>query len=211
MIKVNEIFLSLQGESTYAGLPCIFVRLTGCNLRCKWCDTTYSFYEGTDLETEAIIERISKYDCKLIEFTGGEPLLQKNELLPIFRKLIDNGFRILLETNGSISLKEVPKEVVKIVDYKTLSSGENKSFNLENIQYLDSKDEVKFVINDNKDFLDVVNFVKIHDLKAKLLISKVGDSKLTHREIADLILSSGINFRYQIQMHKIIWGNEKGR
>ncbi len=212
MLQVNEIFYSLQGESTYAGLPCIFVRLTGCNLRCKWCDTTYSFYKGETLNSSQIVENIKSYKCKLIEFTGGEPMLNYPKISSIILELLDEDYTILLETNGTISLKDVDRKVVKIVDYKTISSGESGKFLLENLQYLNSKDQIKCVISTREDFDDVVDFYNRNrdKISCEILISKVGNSELDHQEIAELIVNVGISFRYQVQLHKIIWGNKTG-
>src|SRR5207249_3217468 len=153
-MQITEIYKSLQGESTYAGLPCVFVRLTGCNLRCSWCDTEYSFYGGKKMTSEQVfgeIDRLSP-DGGLVEITGGEPMLQERELVPFMQRLLDSGYKVLLETSGERLLERVPAAVVKIVDVKCPGSGEGDSFRLENLETLASSDEVKFVISDRNDY-----------------------------------------------------------
>ncbi|MCG2759926.1 MAG: radical SAM protein [Candidatus Delongbacteria bacterium] len=209
---VNEIFESLQGESSYSGQPCLFIRLAGCNLRCSWCDTKYSYYEGKEYPVQEIIEIVNSSKINLIEFTGGEPLLQKEELIKVIDGINENK-TILLETNGSISLKNIPEKVVKIVDIKLKGSGEGGSFLEKNIIYLSKIDEIKFVL---RDFIDY-NELKEHYYKYKLgekcvvLVSKVNDSEITDKEIAEKILEDGLNVKYQIQLHKYIWNDEKWR
>ncbi|PID27750.1 MAG: 7-carboxy-7-deazaguanine synthase [Candidatus Cloacimonadota bacterium] len=212
MIKINEIFYSLQGESVYAGLPCIFVRLTGCNLRCSWCDTEYSFYNGDYLTLNEIEKKIKSFPSKLVEFTGGEPMLGYEKIKPLIDSLLSEGYTILMETNGTISIKNLDKRVVKIVDYKTVSSGESGKFLLENLKFLDKKDQIKFVVSTKEDFEDLLLFYGSNreNIKCEMLISKVGNSELTHEEIAKMIIDSKINFRYQVQLHKIIWGDKSG-
>jgi len=151
MLKVNEIFFSIQGESTYAGLPCVFIRLTYCNLRCTYCDTEYAFYEGRDMTIDEILTEIKNYDCKLIEITGGEPLFQK-ESFDLMKRLCDEGYRVLLETSGSLSIENVDKRVTIIMDLKTPSSKMMKKNLYSNIKFFKLDDEIKFVIGTREDY-----------------------------------------------------------
>ena len=151
MIKINEIYLSVQGESTYTGLPCIFIRLTGCNLRCSWCDTAYAFHEGKNMSIDEILQKVENFGIHLVEITGGEPLMQDN-VYTLMRRLIKKGYKVMLETGGSISLERVPKDVIKIMDLKCPGSGEQEKNNLDNLKLLAPHDEVKFVILDKKDY-----------------------------------------------------------
>ncbi|MBN2789063.1 MAG: radical SAM protein [Candidatus Delongbacteria bacterium] len=212
-MKVNEIFRSLQGESSYMGLPCTFVRLSGCNLRCSWCDTAYAYYEGEDHSAEELLKIIEKFNTNLIEFTGGEPLLQKDELIPLIEQLIAREYKILLETNGSISLKNIPDEVVKIVDIKLHSSGESDSFLTENFKILTKKDEIKFVLSDFFDYNEMKDIIKKNNLETdrSILVSRVFNSNISDEEFAEKILSDELNVRYQIQLHKLIWGDKKAK
>ena len=213
MIKINEIFKSLQGESSYAGLPCVFVRLTGCNLRCSWCDTQYAYDNGTEYTKEELISIIEKFNVKLVEFTGGEPLLQKEELIPIIEHLLSKNYEILLETNGSISLKDIPDEVVKIVDIKLSGSREKGSFLDSNIDLIEKKDEIKFVLSNIFDYNEMKDIIKKNHLEEdrSILVSRVFGSDMTYEQIAEKLLMDSLKIRYQIQLHKLIWGNKKGK
>ena len=150
-LKINEIYYSIQGESSYMGKPCIFIRLTYCNLRCSYCDSEYTFHEGNDMTIDEIINKIQNYPCKLIEVTGGEPLFQK-ECIDLLNKLVDLEYHVLLETSGSLSTKDVPEKVVNIIDFKCPTSNMKKKNDWENINYLKSSDEVKFVIGNREDY-----------------------------------------------------------
>lgn len=211
-LLVNEIFTSLQGESSYAGLPCFFVRLTGCNLRCGWCDTKYSYEGGEYYEPEQLALRINSSKAGLVEFTGGEPLLQKEELIRTVN-MISQDRTVLLETNGSISLEGLPERIIRIVDYKLKGSGEGGSFLKSNFGLLRPQDEMKFVISGMSDYKEMAGCIRTNGLESKcsVLVSKAAGSEMTEKEIADLILDDGIRVRFQIQLHKLIWGNEKGR
>ena len=208
-LKINEIFKSIQGESTHMGLPCAFIRLTYCNLRCTYCDTEYSFYEGKDMTLEKIIGTIVPMKTKLVEITGGEPMLQEN-VIPLMNKLIKMNYIVLLETSGAISLKNVPKKVKKIVDFKCPSSGmENK--NLWTIlDELNKEDEIKFVIGDKIDYQWTKKIIEKYQLNKKwtVLLSPVFD-KLSLEELSEWILSDNFDVRLQLQMHKYIWDPEK--
>lgn len=212
-MKVNEIFLSLQGESTHAGLLCLFVRLTGCNLRCSWCDTTYSYDEGTFMTPDEIYNLIKTHKVSLVEFTGGEPWLQKDELIPVMEKLISENYTILLETNGSIDLSDVPNGVIKIIDVKLGGSGEGDTFCKLNLDYLTPKDELKFVISSNEDYHEVKKFIENNNLEGKvnLLFSPVMGKSITPSEIAEYIVRDRLPVRFQLQLHKYIWNDERGR
>ena len=205
MIKINEIYLSVQGESTHTGLPCIFIRLTGCNLRCSWCDTAYAFHEGKNMSIDEILQKVANFGIHLVEITGGEPLMQDN-VYTLMRRLIEKGYKVMLETGGSISLERVPKEVIKIMDLKCPGSGEQEKNNLDNLKLLVPHDEVKFVILDKKDYewsRDIIKRYKINET-ARILMSPVFD-KLELKEIVKWILKDRLPVRLQTQLHKIIW------
>ncbi len=205
MIKINEIYLSVQGESTHTGLPCIFIRLTGCNLRCSWCDTAYAFHEGKNMSIDEILQKVENFGIHLVEITGGEPLMQDN-VYTLMRRLIENGYKVMLETGGSISLERVPKDVIKIMDLKCPGSGEQEKNNLDNLKLLAPHDEVKFVILDKKDYewsRDIIKKYKINET-AHILLSPVFD-KLELKEMVKWILEDRLPVRLQTQLHKIIW------
>ena len=205
MIKINEIYLSVQGESTHTGLPCIFIRLTGCNLRCSWCDTAYAFHEGKNMSIDEILQKVENFGIHLVEITGGEPLMQDN-VYTLMKRLIEKGYKVMLETGGSISLERVPKDVIKIMDLKCPGSGEQDKNNLDNLKLLAPHDEVKFVILDRKDYewsRDIIKKYKINET-AHILISPVFD-KLELKEMVKWILEDQLPVRLQTQLHKIIW------
>ena len=205
MIKINEIYLSVQGESTHTGLPCIFIRLTGCNLRCSWCDTAYAFHEGKNMSIDEILQKVENFGIHLVEITGGEPLMQDN-VYTLMRRLIKKGYKVMLETGGSISLERVPKDVIKIMDLKCPGSGEQEKNNLDNLKLLAPHDEVKFVILDRKDYewsRDIIKKYKINET-AHILLSPVLD-KLELKEMVKWILEDRLPVRLQTQLHKIIW------
>ena len=205
MIKINEIYLSVQGESTHTGLPCIFIRLTGCNLRCSWCDTAYAFHEGKNMSIDEILQKVANFEIHLVEITGGEPLMQDN-VYTLMKRLIEEGYKVMLETGGSISLERVPKDVIKIMDLKCPGSGEQAKNNLDNLKLLLPHDEVKFVILDKKDYewsRDIIKRYKINET-AHILLSPVFD-KLELKEMVKWILEDRLPVRLQTQLHKIIW------
>lgn len=209
MLKINEMFYSIQGESTYAGERCVFVRLTGCNLRCTYCDTEYAFYDGEDLSVDAIIEKVKSYNCNLVEITGGEPLLQE-DVYPLMTKLCEGGFTVLLETSGSLSIENVDKRVINILDFKTPSSKMDKKNHFQNLDFLKPNDEVKFVIGSREDYNWSKEIIEKYQLdeKVKILFSSVfGTAK--HIELVNWILEDKLNVRYQLQMHKYIWDPNK--
>jgi 7-carboxy-7-deazaguanine synthase len=208
MLKINEIFKSIQGESSYAGLPCAFVRLTGCDLRCHYCDTQYAFYEGKDMSVDQVIAEVDNYGLRLVEITGGEPLLQ-GSVYPLMAGFLRKGYQVLLETSGSMPIKDVPEEVVKIMDLKCPASGEESQNEFDNINHLSQNDEVKFVLLDRKDYewsRDILRKYSL-DKKCQVLFSPVYD-KLNIRDLALWILDDRLPVRLQTQLHKIIWGKD---
>ncbi|MFH1196591.1 MAG: radical SAM protein [bacterium] len=209
MLKVNEIFYSIQGESTYAGLPCVFIRLTYCNLRCSYCDTEYAFYEGIDKSIDEIIEDVKKYKCNLVEVTGGEPLMQ-SESIDLMKKLSDSGFEVMLETGGSLPVKDVDNRVKIIMDLKCPSSGMMKKNLYENISLLKPIDEIKFVIASREDYEWSKEMTSKYNLsKTNIILMSVAFGKLEPVTLAGWILEDKLNVRFQLQMHKFIWEPER--
>jgi len=212
-LKINEIFYSIQGESLYAGLPCVFVRLSGCNLRCTYCDTRYAYDEGSEMSLESIMEKIADYPCRLVEVTGGEPLMQKATPHLIVR-LINAGYTVLLETNGSMDIRPVDDRCIRIMDVKCPGSGASDKNNYNNFKYLSSKDQVKFVIGNATDYAFAKHIFSTHlppDTTIAVLFSPafgIMDPSL----LAEWILADGLNVRLQLQLHKILWPHDsKGR
>ena len=208
-MQVSEIFHSIQGESTYAGLPCTFVRLTGCNLRCTWCDTEYAFYGGEKMTVDEVMEKVRSFGGRLVEVTGGEPLLQK-EVYPLMERLLGEGFQVMLETSGERPLAEAPREVIKVVDVKCPDSGEGGTFHLPNLDYMAPHDQVKFVIASRRDYEFARDFTREHHLIrrfAAVIFSPVWD-QLQLQQLAAWILSDGLEVRFGYQLHKLIWGAE---
>lgn len=220
-MQVTEIYKSIQGESTYAGLPCVFVRLTGCNLRCSWCDSEYTFSGGHRMTVEEVIEEVEQLSPTggLVEITGGEPLLQEREIVPVMQHLLNAGYTVLLETSGERPLERVPKGVVKIVDVKCPNSGEPDTFRMENLECLESGDEVKFVISDRADYEFARDFVGAHNLartvNAVLFSPAFGKDAsggrdtshclLDPQELAEWMLADNVAARLSLQIHKFIW------
>ena len=205
ILKINEIFKSIQGESTYMGAPCIFIRLTYCNLRCSYCDTEYSFHEGKDMSIAEILDEIKPMCLKLVEVTGGEPMVQEN-VIPLMDGLLKNKYEVLLETSGSISLKDVPNEVKKIVDFKCPSSNMSDKNLWSIVDELNTIDEIKFVIGDRGDYNWTKNKIEKYNLSKQwtVLISPVFN-KMTLDKLAEWILEDNLDVRLQLQMHKYIW------
>ena len=205
MLTINEIFHSIQGESTLAGRPCVFVRLTACDLRCSWCDTEYAFYEGAKRDLDDVVAEVLRYDCDLVELTGGEPLLQPG-VHDLAIALLDRGRTVMIETGGHRDISALDPRVRRIVDVKTPSSGEAARMHWPNLDVLREGDEVKFVIQDRADFDYAADVIRRHGLEARvpLLLSPV-HGKLDAAELARWILESGIRARLQLQLHKILW------
>lgn len=210
---VYEIFKSIQGESTYAGLPCVFVRLAGCNLNCSWCDTPYARVpdEAIELTVAEVIEKVGGYDCPLVEITGGEPLLQE-EARELAAGLLDRDYRVLIETNGSVCLSGLDPRVVKIVDVKCPSSGHAGSFLLDNLERISPEDEVKFVIANRGDYDAAVRFMEefLRGRTEKVLFAPVRP-QLSPRDLSEWILRDALKVRLQLQLHSYIWPGETGR
>ncbi|MDY0298338.1 MAG: radical SAM protein [Candidatus Cloacimonadaceae bacterium] len=202
-LDICEIFYSLQGESSYMGMPCIFVRLSGCNLRCSYCDTQYSYQSGKRMHFDTILEQIDKYPAKLVELTGGEPLLQKQSN-SFMQLLIEKGYTVLLETNGSLSIGDVPQEVVKILDVKCPGSGEENSFLLANLKLMTSKDELKFVLTSDQDYCYAREFIHKHSLQNKILHFSPVIDLLPAELLAKWILEDGLQVKLSLQLHKIL-------
>jgi 7-carboxy-7-deazaguanine synthase len=205
MIKINEIFFSIQGESTYAGLPTVFVRTTGCNLRCTYCDTKYSYYEGEGKSFTDILTEIHRYPTKYVCLTGGEPLLQ-NEVFTLMTSLCDQGYLVSLETSGSRSIQKVDPRVKIILDVKTPDSGAADSFLLENLEWLQPSTEFKFVICSEKDFEWSENFCSQYGLNKKFtILYSPSYGQVSEQWLAEKILQKNSTARLQLQLHKYIW------
>jgi 7-carboxy-7-deazaguanine synthase len=220
-MQVTEIYKSLQGESTYAGLPCVFVRLTGCNLRCSWCDTEYSFYGGKKMAPEQVFDAVGHLAAAggLVEITGGEPMLQERELVPLMQRLLDSGYKVLLETSGERPLENVPAGVVKIVDVKCPDSGEADTFRMQSLATLRPHDEVKFVISDRVDYEFARDFAAQHQLSGRVnavLFSPAfakdaagardaSKCLLDPQQLVEWMLEDNVPARLGLQIHKLIW------
>ena len=206
MLTVNEIFHSIQGESTHTGRPCVFVRLTACDLRCSWCDTAYAFHEGRKMEIGEVLERVRAYGCPTVEITGGEPLLQP-DVYPLMQRLLDEGHDVLLETGGHRSIADVPPGVARIVDVKCPASGEAAKNHWPNLDLLTTRDEVKFVIQDRADYEFASDVVRRHSLPERcgaVLFSPV-HGVMDPKQLAEWILADRLTVRLQLQTHKYIW------
>jgi 7-carboxy-7-deazaguanine synthase len=212
LLTINEIFYSIQGESTYAGRPCVFVRLTACDLRCSWCDTPYSFYEGGKRSLDDVLAEVRGYECPLVEVTGGEPLLQE-EVYPLMQRLLADGRTVLLETGGHRSTARVPEQVVTVLDVKCPGSGESHRNDWTNLERLRPHDEVKFVIKDRVDYEYAREIVERHDLgrrAAAVLFSPVHGG-LEPKPLSEWVLADRLPVRVQLQIHEYIWdANTRG-
>ena len=220
-MHIIEIYKSLQGESSYAGLPCVFIRLAGCNLRCVWCDSEYTFTGGRRMTQEGIEREVRRLSPSggLVEITGGEPMLQQREVVPLMQALCVAGYTVLLETSGERPLESVPPAVIKIVDVKCPDSGESDTFAMENLLSLQPHDEMKFVIASRRDYVFARDFTSGHELAAKVATvifspafrkDAAGTRDASHclldpRELAEWMLEDGINARLGLQIHKFIW------
>lgn len=220
-MQITEIYKSLQGESTYAGLPCVFVRLTGCNLRCSWCDSEYTFSGGRKMDLEEVLGEVLRLspDGGLVEITGGEPMLQEREVVPLMQRLLDGGYKVLLETSGERCLERVPSGVIKIVDVKCPDSGEGNTFCMENLETLTGLDEVKFVLSSRADYEFAREFTQRHSLARRVnavLFSPAfrkdatGSRDSSHclldpQELAEWMIRDNVPARLGLQLHKFIW------
>ncbi len=210
-LRISEIFYSLQGESSSIGMPTLFVRLTGCPLRCVWCDTEYAFTGGEYWQFDALIKKIESYAPQNICITGGEPMAQKDPCEKLMFSLCELGYRVSLETSGSIDLKDVDHRVIKVMDLKAPDSGEMAKNHYQNIQYLGKKDEVKFVVMSRKDYDWVKMQIDEYQLskKTNIIISPCF-GEIDERQLAEWIIEDNLPVRFQIQMHKILWNDAKG-
>ena len=209
MLTINEIFHSIQGESRRAGEPCVFVRLTACDLRCSWCDTAYAFYEGSKRSIDEVVAEVERYGCPLVEITGGEPLLQE-DVYPLMDRLLASGHTVMIETGGHRSIARVPRAVLKIVDVKCPGSGEAHRNHWENLDLVDTRDEVKFVLKDRADYDYATDVIAKH-----ALVGKVGAVHLSPvhgvldaRVLSEWVLADRLAVRVQLQLHKFIWSPE---
>jgi 7-carboxy-7-deazaguanine synthase len=220
-MQISEIYKSLQGESTCAGLPCVFVRLTGCNLRCSWCDSEFSFYGGRKMALPEVLGEVARLSPNggLVEITGGEPMLQEREVIPLMEQLLDADYQVLLETSGERVLTRVPKAVIKIVDVKCPQSGEGETFAMENLKALQRHDELKFVLTGRADYEFARDFVSNHQLAQRvhaILFSPAFEKtasgtrdtshcQLDPQQLAEWILADDVPARLSLQIHKLIW------
>jgi 7-carboxy-7-deazaguanine synthase len=207
-MQITEIFKSIQGESSYTGLPCVFVRLTGCNLRCVWCDSEYTFTGGAKMSLDEVMARVEELGGDLVEVTGGEPLLQR-EVYPLMTRLLHSGRKVMLETSGERPLAEVPPEVIKIVDVKCPDSGEPDCFDLANLASMTPRDEAKFVIASERDYEFARDFTRKHELRDKLgaVVFSPVHGQVDLEAFASWIIRDGLDgVRFGYQLHKIIWG-----
>ena len=207
MLTISEIFHSIQGESTYAGAPCVFVRLAACDLRCSWCDTPYAFTGGRKIAVEDVVSAVAAFGCDLVEITGGEPLLQE-DVYPLMTALVEGGMTVLLETGGHLAIDRVPAGVVRIVDVKCPASGESARNHWPNLDRLSPADQVKFVIQDRADYDFARHVIARHGLESRcaaVLLSPV-HGVLAPADLAAWILADGLPVRLQLQVHKYIWG-----
>lgn len=210
-LKISEIFFSIQGESTLSGFPTVFIRLTGCPLRCSWCDTEYAFAGGQWMDIDKIIEQTKAFGTPYVCVTGGEPLSQKR-CINLLNKLTDNGFTVSLETSGALSIANVNEKVITVMDLKAPGSNEEKRNLYENINFLDAKDQVKFVLKDRTDFHWCQEIIKRYNLidKCEVLLSPVADV-LNPTDLAQWILDDKLLVRMQLQLHKILWNDAQGK
>lgn len=221
VMQITEIYKSLQGESTFAGLPCVFVRLTGCNLRCSWCDSEYTFQGGRKMTIEEVQGEVRRFSPQggLVEITGGEPMLQEREVIPLMQRLLEDGYQVLIETSGERPLERVPAAVIKIVDVKCPDSGEGDTFRMENLEALAPRDEIKFVISSRADYVFAREFTERHRLPERVNAvlfspafrkdaSGARDSShclLDPEELAEWMIADNVPARLGLQLHKFIW------
>ena len=209
MLTINEIFHSIQGESTFAGRPCVFVRLTACDLRCRWCDTPYAFHEGRKMSVDEVVADVEARGCNTVEVTGGEPLLQP-DVYPLMRRLVESGKTVLIETGGHRSIADVPAGVVRIVDVKCPGSGESAKNDWSNFARLTRQDEVKFVIADRRDYEFAKEIIEREQLPARVnavLFSPV-HGELDPKLLSEWVIADRLDVRVQLQVHKYIWSPE---
>jgi 7-carboxy-7-deazaguanine synthase len=210
VIKINEIFFSLQGESSRIGLPTVFIRLTGCPMRCNYCDTAYAFNGGENLTIHAILAKVASYKTQYITVTGGEPLVQR-ECLDLLTALCDSSYEVSLETGGALTIKDVDPRVKIILDIKTPGSGEVKNYHWPNLNYLKAKDEIKLVITDHEDYLWAKNTIQEKNLLENFdILFSPSFEQVKSQDLAEWILKDQLPVRLQLQLHKILWGQKPG-
>lgn len=210
MLRVTETFVSLQGEGDHAGWPCFFVRLTGCNLRCSYCDSAYAYSGGVEMAFEEVLSLWRKSGINLVQITGGEPLLQPG-VVPLMRELLNAGAEVILETNGSVSLQNVPAWVVKVVDRKTPGSGMGHAWLPENLRFMNMKDQLKCVLTSEADYLWARDWVRSCGLSfCSRVIFSPAWGMITPQALAGWILRDGLQVRLQLQLHKLLWGERRG-
>jgi len=205
-MKINEMFYSIQGESTYQGFPCFFIRTTGCNLRCSYCDTAYAYNDGYEISPDDVLDEIGKHNPRIIEITGGEPLLQQ-EIPLLGKELLQNNYTVLLETNGSINIDLFDKKAIRVVDIKCPSSGMNDRMDFTNLQKLTQKDQLKFVIGNREDYEWAKKIIEKYGMYTfpNILFIPVYNSR-NSRDLAEWILKDNLQVRFQLQLHKVLWG-----
>lgn len=208
-LRINEIFYSIQGESSRIGMPTVFVRLTGCPMRCTYCDTAYAFHDGQQKEIEEIIQEIKKFDTNYVTVTGGEPLAQKN-CIDLMNQLCELGYQVSLETGGALDIKDVHSEVKIILDVKTPKSNEDKNNFWPNLANIRTNDEIKFVIQDYEDFSWSMDIIEKYQLNQNQILFSPVYNVLANEQLAEWILKHQLNVRLQLQLHKILWGEKKG-
>ena len=208
-LRINEIFYSIQGESSRIGMPTVFVRLTGCPMRCTYCDTAYAFHEGQQQEIEEIIQEIKKFDTNYVTVTGGEPLAQKN-CIDLMNQLCELGYQVSLETGGALDIKDVHAKVKIILDVKTPKSNEDKNNFWPNLANIRTNDEIKFVIQDYEDFSWSMDIIEKYQLNQSQILFSPVHNVLANKQLAEWILKHQLNVRLQLQLHKILWGEKKG-
>jgi 7-carboxy-7-deazaguanine synthase len=208
---ITEIFKSIQGESSYAGLPCSFIRTTGCNLRCTWCDTEYAFYGGTEMTIDQILAAVEPHQCELVEITGGEPLVQP-EVPLLAKRLLETGRKVLVETSGASDISVLPSDAIRIMDIKCPDSGMMEKMDWNNLGRLAPKDEIKFVIGSRNDYNWAVNILNRHQLHTQnLVLFSPVYHKMQPETLAEWILEDNLPVRFQIQLHKVLWGEIPGK
>jgi 7-carboxy-7-deazaguanine synthase len=209
-LRISEIFFSLQGETSRVGLPTVFVRLTGCPLRCTYCDTTYAFTGGQTMSLQSILQQVAQHSPRFVTVTGGEPLAQKNSLL-LMRALCDAGYEVSLETGGMLDVSGVDARVCKVVDLKSPASGEMAKNLLSNLEYLNPQDEIKFVLCGEADYQWAKQMMLDHQLTRRCdVLFSPAQGQLAPKDLAEWILRDHLAVRLQVQLHKILWGNEAG-
>ena len=208
-MNVCEIFCSIQGETTYSGLPCVFIRTSGCNLRCLYCDTRYAYEDGIEMSVDKVLAQARSYGRRLVEITGGEPLVQQEEVNILIDSLLESGYSVLLETNGSLSIEKVDRRVVKIVDLKCPDSGMSEYMRWENLSYLSEHDQVKFVLSSRRDYEWAKEMIAKYPLLSEVeVLLSTAYGLLEPKDVVKWMLDDKLNVRFQLQIHKYIWHPE---